>query len=84
MKKNIIILLIAFILIFLLFYYAKGKIWENDCKWKPTKDYGNCEMVLPGIYFDGTKCNNIGSGCSLRGDNPPFRTLSQCKMICEL
>ncbi|MBZ9569920.1 hypothetical protein KJA16_03385 [Patescibacteria group bacterium] len=54
---------------------------ETGCDWKPTKDYGNCTMLL-GVYYNGKKCEYI-SGCSAQGDVIPFQSMEECQALCE-
>jgi hypothetical protein len=51
----------------------------RDCTWRPSRDYGACEMFL-GAYFNGENCVGL-SGCSSDGDIP-FATGEQCKKYC--
>ncbi|MEK7649299.1 MAG: hypothetical protein AAB400_05325 [Patescibacteria group bacterium] len=82
-KKLIIILSVTAILGGGL-YFSKKKYFENDCAWRPTqKNYGLCEALLPGMFYDGKKCT-MNSGCSWKGDIPPFKSYLQCKIACEL
>lgn len=84
MRKIIFVLLII-IIIGVPLYITKNQFWKKDCNWKPIqKNYGLCEMILPGIYYNGDKCIGIGSGCSLQKDVPPFNSLLMCKLACEL
>lgn len=59
-------------------YSCSGKA---ACSWRPTKDYGACEMLL-GYYYNGNSCVAAG-GCGTYGDVIPFGTLKECAVVCE-
>lgn len=72
----IVILLIA------VFIIKQGPLLGNHCDWRPTRDnYGPCDMLL-GIYYNGEECVSI-SGCNTYRDEIPFKTIEECKVLCE-
>lgn len=83
MKRVILATFTVFIIVGIV-YFTKGKIFEKDCTWRPAyKNYGNCEMLLPGVFYDGKSCG-INSGCNWKEEKPPFKSRLLCKFACEL
>lgn len=57
------------------------KLNFDKCNWRPTKDYGSCDMVL-GLYYNGYRCVSL-SGCDTNGDLIPFDSEDKCVLLCE-
>jgi hypothetical protein len=55
---------------------------SRDCDWRPTEDYGQCEMAM-GYYYDGETCKPV-SGCGT-SDLLPFSVdgYYECSITCQ-
>lgn len=52
----------------------------KECSWRPSEDYGQCDLTL-GAYYNGVLCEEI-NGCGVGKDKLPFLTLGDCEKEC--